>query len=160
MELLKNGDFLVDLNDPENGWTVEGAVERVADGGVGDAGGFFVSFKGIGSIRQTIDLKNARPSWLEHRAGVRVENGKGDFGRVLLEMEFHTEGEMPWRESYLILEAPEWVNSSGGATYPRDFDFLTLTYSVTKDDKLVSLRRISLADQQLQGMERISDTSK
>lgn len=159
MELLKNGDFLVDLNDPDNGWTVEGDVERVADGGVGDAGGFFVSFKGRGSIRQTINLKSARPNFMVSNSGARVQNGEEDYGRVRVDMKFHSEGGASEDWPFLILESKKWIQGMYGSTYPTHYDFLTVTYTVTKDDKVVSLRRLSLADEQLQGVKRI-DTKK
>lgn len=153
MNLLENGAFQKDLNDPENGWEVTGFVERVGD--VGQYGhSNYAHFEGSGHLIQTVRLYDPKPERLELSLDLRVQNGDdGLNGSVQVVVALFPQSGAPDIRNYVVREYSTWQTARVLLPSPTPFLSVTLNFAVLgRSDKVISLRNISLADDQAQGI--------
>jgi len=152
MEYLMNGDFREDLKDRENGWTVSGSVERVGD--VGQYGhSNFAHFAGSGHLSQTAFMQASQPSRLQLSLGVQVQGGNDTpAGLVQVIVEVRYAVGLPDRRTYLIQEFGTWQTARIQLPVSAPPVSVSLNFAVLgSPEKVINLRQISLADDQIQG---------
>lgn len=155
MEYLKNGDFREDLEDRENGWTVDerpGPVVRVGDVGQYDRSNF-VHFAGNGHLSQSVSMSTSRPDRLALSLGIKVQGGsaKPD-GKVQVIVTVDYASGLPGRHTYYIQEFDTWQTARIPLPISEAPVAVSLVFLVVATpETVVNLRQISLTDDQIQG---------